>query len=180
MGGARDTQDPCLSDSSVWRVLSCWTQVSEAWWLSALGGEQCWGLITDSRHSAKWWCKPTAVVRSWPDLSGRSLKHVSKTHGITKRSRPEATPVALEPWHYKGKPVSKPHKTWIACLTFPTALPCMHINFCSVSCFLSFPFLCRTVEQVQAGRCQQVQPHTQWTGRTRGEDGGPQLREVCA
>lgn len=34
--------------------------------------------------------------------------------------------------------------------------------------------------QESAARCQQAEPYTWWTGRTRGEGGGPQLREVCA
>ena len=74
-----------------------------------------------------------------------------------KRSWPEATPVALEPWHYEGNPVSKPCETCLASgLTSPIALPCLHINFCSDSCLVSSAFLCRTAEQVQAERCREV------------------------
>lgn len=75
----------------------------EARWLSALGrrAAQSWSLTSDSQRSAEWWSKPTAVIRSWPELWGSSFKHVSKTPGIMKRSWPEATPVALEPWHYE-------------------------------------------------------------------------------
>lgn len=70
-----------------------------------------------------------------------------------KRSWPEATPVALEPRRCEGKPC----ETWLASgLTSPIALPCLHINFCSDSCLLSSAFLCRTAEQVQAGRCREV------------------------
>lgn len=151
-----------------------WSLVAISTWRRAA---QRWGLVPDGQHSAEWWCKPTAVLRSWPDLCGSSLKHVSKTHGITKRSRPEATPVALEPWHYKGKLVSKPHSTWIACGLNLSHCTSMHAHELLFSLLLSL--FCFPLQESGADPGRKVQRGASRQSLIPGGLGEPEGRVVA-
>lgn len=79
--------------------------------------------------------------------------------------------------------MSKPHKTWLASgLTSPTALPRLLISFCSDSSPFCFP-----LQDSGAGPGRKVQRGARrqslvrgGLGEPEGQDGGPQLREVCA
>lgn len=149
-GCAMDTQNPCLSASSM--LLSCsthWRSVAVCTWRGQL---LSWSLIPMQNGDV------SAQLSYGASLSpGSSLnKHLKQTPGAMKRSWPGATPVALEPWHLWRK-VSGPALWDLVCkwchLSYGT--PCL-LHSCSNSHLSSSSFLCKTVEQIQAGRCREV------------------------